>query len=224
MKLLSYEDFISRVNELGFLPLSNILPGLTSLTEETPEENWHTGETGSDPWRWKDRAAEEKKLAFGCIIGGHKGFISPEFYPVFYKAYHPTESMEMRYQAGEVEQEVWQLWKLFQEKTMLNTSDIRLEMGVTQKKGGSAVDRAIINLQKHFYITVAGNRQKTDKLGKPYGWPANVYDRSLDWVPMDWMKDMGDILKEEGREMILEASEKLGTSVDVTKLKKVLFK
>jgi len=224
MKLLCYEDFINRVNEMGFLPLSNILSGMTSLTEETPEENWHTGETDSDPWRWKDRGAEEKKLAFGCIIGGHKGFISPEFYPVFYRAYHPEETMEERYRAGEVEQEVWQLWQLFQEKTLLNTSDIRLEMGVTQKKGGGAVDRAIINLQKHFYITVAGNRQKTDKQGKPYGWAANVYDRSLDWAPKDWMKDANDITKDEAREMILEKAGQLGVEIDILKLRKVLFK
>lgn len=38
--------------------------------------------------------AEEKGLAFGCILGGHKGFVSPRMYSIFYAAFHPKEPME----------------------------------------------------------------------------------------------------------------------------------
>lgn len=224
MILKSYQDFIDRVEEVGFLPFSSIVAGMTSLTAETEEVDWHTGDHDTDPWKWKDRAAEEKRLAFGCVLGGQKGFLSPIFYPIFYRACHPEESMEIRYHEGLVEMEVWKLWQIFQEKTLLNTSDIRREMGVTQKQGGSRIDRATIELQKYFYITVAGNRQKTDKFGKPYGWPANVYDRCLDWAPKEWMTDVMDISKEEAREQILEASERLGKNVDLVKLRRILFK
>jgi hypothetical protein len=81
MILKIYEDFINRVNKLGFMAFSPILPGLPSLPEETEPGQWHTGDPETDPWRWKDRAAEEKKLAFGCVLGGHKGFISEKMYP-----------------------------------------------------------------------------------------------------------------------------------------------
>ncbi|MDF2986955.1 MAG: hypothetical protein K0R50_2465, partial [Eubacterium sp.] len=69
-----------------------------------------------------------------------------------------------------------ELWKLFEMKSLLNTSDIRHEMGVG-KKGGGKVDSAVVELQKLYLITVAGSRRKLNKAGEPYGWPANVYDR-----------------------------------------------
>lgn len=220
--LRSYEDFIYRVDELGFMALSDILPGFPSLSEETPEENWHTGNTDSDPWRWKDRAAEEKRLAFGCILGGHKGFVAPRMYPVFYKAYHPREHMEERREAGQVSQTAWQLWKLFEEKTLIDTSEIRLELGVTLKKGGSRVDRAIGELQQYYYITVAGNRRKTDRYGQPYGWPANVYDRVENWAPGEWLQLNPDLEQEEARELILANAAALGRKLDIPALKRVL--
>jgi len=160
---------------------SGILTGLPSLSAETPKENWHTGDPDVDPWCWKDRAAEEKRLAFGCILGGYKGFVSPRMYSFFYAALHPKEPMEVRRVSGHISQTVWQLWQLFEEKTMLNTSDIRKEMGVTLKRGDSKVDRAIQEMQQYYYITVAGSRRKTDKYGKPYEWSANVYDKVISY-------------------------------------------
>jgi hypothetical protein len=145
-------------------------------------------------------------------------------YQLFYKAYQPEESMEERFFEGIIDQTVWQLWQLFEQKTLLNTSDIRHEMGVTQKKGGSKVDRAIVELQKYFYITVAGNRRKIDKYGKPYGWPANVYDKCLNWVPGDWMKDTGNISCEEARGRIIEVGMNVGSNIHSCELKKALFK
>lgn len=221
-ELLKYQDFLDRVNELGFMPMSNILEGLPSLTGETPKEIWHTGDMETDPWCWKDRAAEEKELAFGCVLGGHKGFISSGMYGAFYQACHPREHMEERRDAGMVAPVVWELWKLFEIKTLLNTGDIRNEMGVTLKKGGSKVDSAIKELQKSFYITVSGNRRKTDRFGKPYGWPANVYDRVENWVPEGWMKNSRDINAGEARERILERGVLIGTGIDPKALAKVL--
>lgn len=217
-QLTRYEDFLNRVDELGFMALSDISPGFPSVKEETQKGIWHTGDWDTDPWQWKDRAAEEKRLAFGCILGGHKGFVSARMYPLFYQAFHPREHMEERRAAGQVSQTVWELWQLFagcmgeqrampassQGKTLLSTADIRQEMGVTQKKGGSKVDNAVKELQQHYYITVAGNRRKTDKFGQPYGWPANVYDMVENWIPEEWMSTNPGLGCEEARERILE--------------------
>ncbi len=224
MILTKYSDFIQRVQELGYMTLSTVIPGLPSLSDETPKDIWHTGDPETDPWCWKDRAADEKKLAFGCIIGGQKGFVSEGMYASFYKAYQPEEHMEERRLSGVVSQTVWDLWMLFEKKTLLSTSDIRQEIGVTQKEGGSKVDRAIIELQKLFYLTVAGNRRKTNKLGQPFGWPANVYDRPIDWAPDHWLKHVDDISVEEAREKILLVGIKAGRELDRYNLKKVLFR
>lgn len=222
VQLKKYQDFLDRVDELGFMALSNILPGFPSVSKETPKEIWHTGDADSDPWCWKDRAAEEKKLAFGCVLGGHKGFVSARMYPTFYVAFHPEETMEERREAGIVNQMTWQLWKLFEVKTLLDTGNIRQEMGVSLKKGGSSLDTAIKELQRYFYITVAGNRRKIDKLGKPYGWPANTYDKVMNWVPKEWMQGHADICREEAREEILKIGTVIGNNIEYKKLVKIL--
>lgn len=222
VQLLRYKDFIDRVDELGFMALSNVLPGFPSLTNETPKENWHTGEPDTDPWCWKDKAAEEKQMAFGCILGGHKGFVSARMYYVFYAAFHPAEHMEERRASGQVNQTVWDLWQLFEEKTLLATSDIRQEMGVTLKKGGSKVDRAIQELQQYYYITVAGSRRKTDKYGQPYGWPANVYDKVENWVPTEWMKPAYGFSPEDARQRIIDMGLSISHNVNSKDLAKKL--
>ncbi len=221
-RLLKYEDFLDRVDELGFMTHSNVLPGFPSLSEETPKKSWHTGDPDIDPWCWKDKAAEEKRLAFGCILGGHKGFVSSRMYSLFYAAFRPKEHMEERRASGLVNQTVWQLWQLFEKRTMLNTGDIRREMGVTLKKGGSKVDREVQELQQHYYITVAGNRRKTDKFGKPYGWTANVYDKVENWAPPAWMKHDPGLSSEEAREEIIDSGVAISENVSRKELSKML--
>lgn len=220
--LKRYEDFLDRVDQLGFMALSNILPGFPSLTEETSKEIWHTGDPDTDPWCWKDRASEEKQIAFGCILSGHKGFVSSRMYSLFYKTFHPQESMEERRASGQVGQTVWRLWLLFEEKTLLNTSDLRREMGVSLKKGGSEIDRAIKELQREFHVTIAGSRRKTDKYGRPYGWPANVYDKVENWVPNEWMMLNIDLSCEEARERILDNGTAISKNITRSELAKVL--
>ncbi len=221
-QLLKYEDFLERVDNIGFMTLSNVLPGFPSLSDETAEENWHTGDPETDPWVWKDRAAKEKRAAFGCIIGRHKGFVSSHMYSLFYTAFHPYEHMEERRASGIISEEVWKLWQIFDEKTLLNTSDIRLEMGVTLKKGGSKIDRAIEELQQYYYITVAGSRRKLDKYGKEYGWAANVYDKVENWVPSEWMDLNTGLSSDEAREIILDKGMDISKNVNRRELAKML--
>lgn len=201
--LTTYQDFLIRVEELGFMALSNILPGFPSLSSETPNELWHTG-LETDPWRWKDRAAQEKKLAYGCILNGHKGFVSARMYPIFYAAYHPVEFMPERWSAGKVNQTTWRLWQLFEEKGSLNTSQARKLLGTTYKVGSSQVDTATLALQREYFITVSGNEQKISADGHLYGWPSNMYTRVIDWAPPKWLEPVKDWKPEEARELILD--------------------
>ncbi len=221
-QIKNYNDFLKRVNELGFMSLSNILPGFPALTEETPKELWHTGDFDTDPWCWKDRAAQEKQLAFGCILGGHKGFVSADMYRYFYVLFQPSMIMEERWEEGLVGPNVWKLWQLFEQKTLLNTSEIRQEMGVTMKKGGSKLDNAIIELQKYFYITVAGSKRKQNKFGEPYGWPANVYDKVENWAPTDWLKGCDNIKLDDAKEKVIRTCITFSKNVNEKDLLKLL--
>ncbi len=201
--LTNYEDFVARVESLGFLALSPSLPGLPSLGSETPENSWHTG-LDTDPWRWKDRAAEEKRLAYGCILGGHKGFIARHMYPIFYAAFHPISSMPERWSTGIVNQRTWLLWQLFEKEGTLNISQVRQRLGVSRKQGASAIDASIRQLQHEYYITVDGNDRKVSSKGEFYGWPVIRYSRVVDWAPTDWLDSAKDWSAVEARELILD--------------------
>jgi hypothetical protein len=213
-QLTQYEDFLDRVDELGFMVLSPLMPGLASLSAETPGRLWHTGDRETDPWQWKDRAAEEKRLAYGCILGGYRGFVAERMYAVFYTACHPPEIMPDRWAAGVVSQSTWQLWQLFERRVSLDTSDVRREMGVSPKNGASRVDGSLRELQQHFYITVAGSRRKIGGDGQPYGWPASIFQRIYQWAPEGWMGGIERFMLEEAREMILDAAEAAQPEID----------
>jgi hypothetical protein len=220
--LMTYEDFLDRVETLGFMALSPLLTGLPSLGGETPENLWHTG-LDTDPWRWKDRAAEEKRLAYGCILGGHKGFVSQRMYSTFYAAYHPSLSMPERWENGIVSQRTWQVWQLFEEKGTLNISQIRQSLGVSRKEGASSVDNAIQQLQQEFYITVDGNDRKISAKGEFYGWPVNRYRRVRDWTPAGWLDLSTDRSATQARELILDEGVAMSDGVTRQDLAKKLF-
>lgn len=219
--LTTYEDFIARVESLGFMALSPLLPGLPSLGGETPESLWHTG-LDTDPWRWKDRVAEEKRLAYGCILGGHKGFVTQRMYPIFYAAFHPPLPMPERWASGTVNQGTWQLWQLFEEKGTLNISQVRQALGASRQQGVSAVDSAIQQLQHEYYITVDGNERKISAKGEFYGWPVNRYRRVVDWAPAGWLDSAKDWSAAEARGLILEDGMAMSSDVNRQDLAKKL--
>jgi len=219
--LTTYEEFVTRVEALGFMALSPILPGFPALGAETPENLWHTG-LDTDPWRWKDRAADEKRLAYGCILGGHKGFVTQRLYSVFYAAFRPTLPMPERWAGGTVGQVTWRLWQLFEENSALTITQVRQKMGVSAKQGGSAVDAAIQQLQHEFYITVDGNERKVSAKGELYGWPINRYRRVADWAPAGWLDGARDWPAEEARAIILDDGAAMSSGVKRQDLAKKL--
>lgn len=220
MKLTRYQDFLERVDELGFMALSN--RALPALFAEIPDNSAFTGDPDTDAWIWKDRAAEEKKLAYGCILGGHRGFVSARMYPLFYTAYQPEDPMELRWNAGEVNETTWQLWQLFEKKTILSTYETRQEMGVTAKSGGSRVDAGIRELQRAYYITSAGNKRKLNKHGQPYGWPACVYETVESWAPEGWLDGTFKITPAEAREKIFDHAMTIVKNLSREELAKIL--
>lgn len=221
--LTTYPDFLARVDELGFMALSHLQPGFPSLSAETSPDSWHTGDAESDPWLWKDRAAEEKRLAYGCILGGSKGFVSARFYPYFYAACHPARPMPDRWFAGEINHTLWEVYQLFESKTLLNTADVRLEMCVTPKKGGTRVDDCLQRLQRDYYLTVAGCRKKISRAGQPYGWPASVYDRVQHWAPPGWLDGAAAINPAAARETILDRALEMNPRLERAPLAAILF-
>ncbi len=220
--LARYSDLIETVDRLGFLPMVPVVPGFPCMRTLTPRELWHTGDPETDPWQWKDRAAEEKKLAFGCLLGGGKGFISKRLYPVFYAACHPRRSLEDQWYSGNLKPVYWKLWRLFDQKERLTTDEIRRGLGVSHSRGASRADEAVAELERTFFITNAGNRRKINQAGLPYGWPANLYEKVTTWAPADWLEGWASLRPEQAAEMILDEGEAICPGLDREELAKKL--
>jgi hypothetical protein len=220
--LTTYSSFLSRIDELGFMTLSPVLTGLPSLSAETLESQWHTGDPETDPWRWKDRAAEDKAAAYGCILNGHKGFVSARMYALFYSACRPGETMEERWANGHVKPVTWELYRLFQDSSQLDTSAIRREMRVRARSGAGKVDAAVQELQSQFYVTGAGSRRKIAKNGQPYGWAAQVYERVETWAPEAWLQGVSRLDPIVSCETILDVGVQIGQNVERVALARVL--
>ena len=218
-----YNDFINKVNELGFMTLNTVIDGFPAVADET-EGKWFTGNSDTDPWCWKDRCSQNKQLAFGNFFGGKKGFISPDYYSVFYVAYHPIESVEERWATGKITSDYWNLWNLISENAApLSTHDLRRLMNVTAKSGGSSLDSAIKSAQLNFDITIAGSRQKTDKLGNPYGTPAILYDIVDNYIPLTWLENKQRLDKNSAKQKILKRAREISHGLSDSDLLK-LFK
>jgi hypothetical protein len=196
--------------------------GLPVLNDLTLPSQWHTGDPDTDPWQWKDRAASEKRHAFGNILGGRKGFISKALYPLFYSACRPDGDMEARYRMGTVRRTVVDVYRLFENHADLDTGEIRKAMHVTKKEGASAIDGALNLLQREFYITVCGNRRKIAQDGMEYGWPANCYCLVDDWAA-DWLKEPL-LSTAEAKAKILAHCARLDSKADLSALDKLLFR
>ncbi len=106
---------------------------------------------------------------------------------------------------------------------MLNISQIRQSLGVSRKQGASAVDNAIQQLQKEYYITMDGNDRKISAKGEFYGWPVNRYRRVLDWAPAGWLLSDSDCSVDQARKMILEEGLANTEGVKPQELAKKLF-
>jgi hypothetical protein len=218
----SYSDFLDAVDTLGVMAFAgSFLSGFPTLDGLTSPLQWHTGDPETDPWRWKDRAAAERRLAFGNILGGRKGFISNTLYPLFSSACRPDGSLEERYRWGHVKKLVCDVYNLFEGGEALDTGEIRKRMNVRKSENASAVDGAVVTLQKEFYITVCGSRRKVSFDGAEYGWPANAYRLADDWLS-DWLTEPL-LPTDDARARILAHLAGLNRGIDLKKAEKLLF-
>ncbi|MDL2233402.1 hypothetical protein LJC63_07465 [Ruminococcaceae bacterium OttesenSCG-928-L11] len=222
-KLGTYAEFVDYVTAAGVVAMTKeLVAGFPTLKSLTTEEQWHTDTPETDPWQWKNRAAVEKKLAFGCLLNGQKGFIARDLYSSFYVARRPRYTLRERFEEGTLGRLPLDMYELFQPGVELGTFEIRQRLNVSAKNGGAKADAAIVQLQKEFYITVCGTKRKRNKNGEEYGWGANSYCRVEDWNP-EWLTGAEEMEREEAVETILSRCGSWNRGLDLQKLEKALF-
>lgn len=220
--LVTYEDLINYVDKKGMLAFYGKMPaGFVTLEALTLEKSWHTGNPDTDPWQWKDRAVSEHKLAFGCVLNGHKGFLSKDMYALFYDAFYEAIPLEERYLDGIVPKMEMEIYRMFLSGAVLSTADVRSALHITKKHGASEADSALKSLQRQFLISVCGSKRKLSFEGLEYGWPANAYCLTELWAK-EWLTKK-HLKREDARAHILDHCEAQGIGDSREKVNKALF-
>jgi len=173
---LNYVNFIKQATERGFVS--------KHIADFPPRnDHWWSNDPETDPVLWAMRAVGERRLIYGAFFKGQKGFISPEWYRIYFYAFHPPKTVEERYKAGLLKPEEWSVWQLLtQENRPFGTHEIRKHLGVAPKKGAAAVDAAITRLQMTCDIIISGEADMLDKNGQPYN-KSVAYSMRSEWIP-----------------------------------------
>jgi hypothetical protein len=200
-KITNYSEFVSIVEDLGFMTLSNNCIDFTNLSGLTLEEQWHTN-LPSDPWQWRVKIEKDHKAAYAKLFDKKPGFISLEWYPIFLAARRKGRSFSEIYSEGLISSYSKQIYDLFKYHKTLAVHEIKSLGGFT-KELSSKYENAMCELQMWMFITVNGTKQKLSAKGEPYGWPSTAYSTVETWAEEQLIEEAIGIKPEDAMDEII---------------------
>lgn len=176
LRIRTWQELISWINEIGFLPLfRNDVPGF-SVEEHTSNLFWWTGDIEQDPWAWRERIAESGQVAYGKFFGGKSGFVSLEWFPVFANYRRDGYDFDTRWEEGIASHRSKKIMDCLEAQSEMASPALRQASGFG--KGGEKNFTGIVTeLQMKTYLVAKSFRRKVSKAGLEYGMPVTVYAR-----------------------------------------------
>ncbi|ABR49634.1 hypothetical protein Amet_3507 [Alkaliphilus metalliredigens QYMF] len=218
--IAKYSDFVSMVEDLGFMPLSNNCIDFINLADLTVKEEWHTG-LSTDPWLWRLRIEQDSKAAYAKLFDKKPGFISPEWYPKFIAARRKGRSFSQMYSEGLLSNYAKQIYRLFESNETLAVHEIKSLGGFT-KELNAKYESAMSELQMGMFITVKGTKQKVSAKGEPYGWPSTAYSTVEAWAGEKLMEEANQLKPEDAMDAILLKIKDITPNAEPRKLKRFM--
>jgi len=178
----NFADFCRELNDCGFSMGGGNAKGIFALIDFdwTNQENlatpvrWHCGDPEIDPWEWRMRVLEERMdIAYAKVFFKTSGFITKDWYPYFYAVRRNGECFEEAYERGAVSYGAKRIYDIVSEGYVA-LHEIK-SLGGFKKEDKALFDRALIELQMGFFITMTGRQQKKNKYGIEYGWNSTVF-------------------------------------------------
>lgn len=178
----NFEEFCAALSECGFSMGGGNAKGIFAIVpygwkeQETIDSpvQWHTGNPETDPWEWRMRVLEERKdIAYSKVFFQTSGYITQEWYPLFYAVRRKGETFEEAYEDGTVSGMAKRIYDI--------VSGARIAFHEIKQSGGfgrednAKFERAIVELQMRMFITMCGRSQKKNKYGEAYGWNSTVF-------------------------------------------------
>lgn len=217
-KITEYADFISIVEDIGFMPLSNNCIEFTNLSDLTVPEQWHT-DLPSDPWPWRIQIEQDHKAAYGKLFDKKPGFISLKWYPKFLAARRKGYSFSELYSQGLFSQYAKQIYILFEEHEILAAHEIKSLGGFT-KELNAKFESAMGELQMGMFITGNGTKRKVNHKGEAYGWPSTAYSTVETWAGDKLMEEAERIKPQDAMDEIIQRIKEITPHARTTRLKR----
>lgn len=178
----NFDDFCKELVRCGFSMGGGNARGIFALIDfdwtnqdqlDTPVK-WHCGDPEVDPWEWRMRVLEERTdIAYSKLFFKTSGFITRDWYPYFYAVRRNGGSFEEAYARGGISHMAKRIYDI------VSTGEVALHeikaLGGFGKEDKALFDKALVELQMRFFITMTGRRQKQNKYGIEYGWNSTVF-------------------------------------------------
>ncbi|MCG1023728.1 hypothetical protein [Sutcliffiella horikoshii] len=215
----TYEEAVAVIKEVGLLPLAPLFDDYPSLGSITPKEAWHS-DTNQDPWMWRTQFAADGVAAYGKFIRKKAVFLSKDLLPLVLAALASHETMEERYEKGEVSREALTLFELISGKQGIDTRVLRAEAGMKEKEKKKAFDQALLELQGNLDIVVSGTKEKQDENGEKNGWSSTSYETMEHWCAKNQI-GTSSMNKQEATAKLMNHFGSFTSEATMKKLKKI---
>ncbi|WP_339148557.1 MULTISPECIES: hypothetical protein [unclassified Sutcliffiella] len=215
----TYEEAVAVIKEVGLLPLAPLFDDYPSLGSITPKEAWHS-DTDQDPWIWRTQFAADGVAAYGKFIRKKAVFLSKDLLPLVLAALASHETMEERYEKGEVSREALTLFDLISGNQGIDTRVLRAEAGMKEKDKKKAFDQTLLELQGNLDIVVSGTKEKQDESGEKNGWSSTSYETMEHWCKKNDIA-ASELNKEEAKKQLEQHFSRFTTAATMKKIKKV---
>lgn len=179
----NFEEFCDALSVCGFSMGGGSDKGIFALIPYTWEnqENldvtakWHTGDKNTDPWEWRMRVLEDRDdIAYAKLFFGASGFITKEWYQLFYAARRKGESFAEASESGSVSSAAKRIYDQIKSFGALPLHEIKSAGGFCREEN-HLFERALVELQSRMFITMCGRTRKLNKDGEPFGWNTTVF-------------------------------------------------
>jgi hypothetical protein len=161
------------VETLGFCtwgPVSGV--AFPNLAEAMGETAWSVM---NHTWFWKDDVHLERRLYYAKIVRAQPTFVAPEFLPDFVaglggRGQEAERDPARLYLDGRLTREAKTIFDVLTNEPALSTAALRQRAGLVGKGTATAVERALVELQRRFLIC------KVDLTGRTRGTYSYVWD------------------------------------------------
>lgn len=182
-RIRTWQELVSWVNEIGFLPLfANDITGFSEEEHVSPNY-WWTGDKEQDPWEWHEIIAASHEVAYGKFFGSKAGFISKEWLPYFANYRRNGYDFDSRYVDGLAtyrEKVIMDYYigedhngdMVFKQDEILSTE--LKKMAGFGKGGLKNYPGIITGLQMQLYLVITDFQRRKNKKGAEYGMSVSV--------------------------------------------------